>query len=239
MKKKLSLFLYFAFLIIYLEILYKGYILHNVFTANTLLVILFSVPFIYLFTILSSLFNKKINRVISIIWSIILTIIYGSQLIYYVFYNSIFSIFSLTNGAGQAADFMGEIFNKIFENFWILLFMILPTLLFIIFGKRIFEFRRVKTIFRIELISLIVTSILLTVIINFSSSGMYSLKRIYKETHAPMITINKVGLLSMEVVDLERFLFGFEEKMYIDEETGEVVELEPEIKYNSLDIDFA
>lgn len=239
MKKKLSLFLYFAFLIIYLEILYKGYILHNVFTANTLLVILFSVPFIYLFTILSSLFNKKINRVISIIWSIILTIIYGSQLIYYVFYNSIFSIFSLTNGAGQAADFMGEIFNKIFENFWILLFMILPTLLFIIFGKRIFEFRRVKTIFRIELISLIVTSILLTVIINFSSSGMYSLKRIYNETHAPMITINKVGLLSMEVVDLERFLFGFEEKMYIDEETGEVVELEPEIKYNSLDIDFA
>ena len=239
MKKKLSLFLYFAFLIIYLEILYKGYILHNVFTANTLLVILFSVPFIYLFTILSSLFNKKINRVISIIWSIILTIIYGSQLIYYVFYNSIFSIFSLTNGAGQAADFMGEIFNKIFENFWILLFMILPTLLFIIFGKRIFEFRRVKTIFRIELISIIVTSILLTVIINFSSSGMYSLKRIYNETHAPMITINKVGLLSMEVVDLERFLFGFEEKMYIDEEKGEVVELEPEIKYNSLDIDFA
>ena len=239
MKKKLPLFVYFAFLIIYLEILYKGYILHNIFSLNTLLIILFSIPFIYLFTILSSLFNKKINRVVSIIWSIIITIIYGSQLIYYVFYNSIFSIFSLTNGAGQAADFMGEIVNKILGNFWILLFMILPSILFIIFGKKVFTFRREKVLFRIELISLILTSVLLIVIINLSNKGMYSLKRIYKETHAPMITINKVGLLSMEVIDLERFIFGFEEKMYIESPSGEILPLEPEVKYNALDIDFA
>ena len=240
MKKKLPLFIYFAFLIIYLEILYKGYVLHNIFTTNTLLLILFSVPFIYLFTVLSSLFNQKINRIISIIWSILLTLIYGSQLIYFVFYNSIFSIFSLTNGAGQAADFMGEIINKILGNFWILLFMILPTILFIIFGKKVFEFKREKLIFRIELISLVVTSVLLAVIINFSDKGMYSLKRLYKETHAPMITINRVGLLSMEVVDIQRFLFGFEEKMFIEDvvTNEEPVVLEPEIKYNVLDIDF-
>lgn len=73
---------------------------------------------------------------------------------------------------------------------------------------------------------------------------MYSLERLYKETHAPMITINKVGLLSMEVLDLDRFIFGFEEKLYNinkptdnKEETKKPEETE-EIKYNVLDIDF-
>ena len=62
MKKKLPLIVYFSFLIIYLEIVYKALVLKNVFSLNTLLIILFSVPFILLFNIMSSLFNSKINN---------------------------------------------------------------------------------------------------------------------------------------------------------------------------------
>lgn len=54
-----------------------------------------------------------------------------------------------------------------------------------------------------------------------------------------MITINKVGLLSMECLDLERYLFGFEEKLYnvkpSESNKGDDIE---EVKYNVLDIDF-
>ena len=44
-------------------------------------------------------------------------------------------------------------------------------------------------------------------IIYFNDEGMYSYKRLYNETHAPILTVNKMGLLTMERLDLKRFIF--------------------------------
>ena len=76
-------------------------------------------------------------------------------------------------------------------------------------------------------------------IIYFNDEGMYSYKRLYNETHAPILTVNKMGLLTMERLDLKRFIFGFEEKLWIDDSDKEEVVIEEEVKYNMLDIDFA
>ena len=79
MKKKLPLVIYFSFLIIYLELVYKVFVLNNVLSINSLTVILFSIPFIMINTILCSLFIEKVNRGISIILSLFLTFIFVSQ----------------------------------------------------------------------------------------------------------------------------------------------------------------
>lgn len=245
MKRKLPLLIFYSFLIIYLELVYKSAVLNNVFSINTLTVIVFSIPFILINTLISSLFKEKINRIISVVLSIFITLIYISQYIYFEFYDSIFSIYSIKEGTGQVfGEFFSAILKMVSDNIWVTLLFLLPFLLFTIFGKKIFNFERNK---KASLITsgLSIVSIAISILfVQFYGSGMYSLKRLYKETHAPMITINKVGLLSMEVLDLDRFIFGFEEKLYNinkptdnKEETKKPEETE-EIKYNVLDIDF-
>ena len=245
MKRKLPLLIFYSFLIIYLELVYKSAVLNNVFSINTLTVIVFSIPFILINTLISSLFKEKINRIISVVLSIFITLIYISQYIYFEFYDSIFSIYSIKEGTGQVfGEFFSAILKMVLDNIWVTLLFLLPFLLFIIFGKKIFNFERNK---KASLITsgLSIVSIAISILfVQFYGSGMYSLKRLYKETHAPMITINKVGLLSMEVLDLDRFIFDFEEKLYNikkptdnKEETKKPEETE-EIKYNVLDIDF-
>lgn len=239
MKKKLPLFLHYTFLIIYLEIAYKALVLKNVFSLNTLTILLFSIPFILFATILSSLFNAKINKVISVLNSIFITFIFASQYIYYAFYDSIFSIYSIKAGTGQVfGEFFSAISKMIIDNIWGLLIIILPCILFIIFKSKIFDFTRKKVMFITEIILLIVFFVITKLTVHFNTNGMYSLNRIYNESHAPMITINKVGLLSMEVLDLKRYLFGFEEKLVVDNIHEEKPDIKPEKTYNILDIDF-
>lgn len=239
MKKKLPLFLHYTFLIIYLEIAYKALVLKNVFSLNTLTILLFSIPFILFATILSSLFNAKINKVISVLNSIFITFIFASQYIYYAFYDSIFSIYSIKAGTGQVfGEFFSAISKMIIDNIWGLLVIILPCILFIIFKSKIFDFTRKKVMFITEIILLIVFFVITKLTVHFNTNGMYSLNRIYNESHAPMITINKVGLLSMEVLDLKRYLFGFEEKLVVDNIHEEKPDIKPEKTYNILDIDF-
>lgn len=239
MKKKLPLIVYFSFLIIYLEIVYKALVLKNVFSLNTLLIILFSVPFILLFTIMSSLFNSKINKVISIFNSIFITFIFASQYIYFEFYDSIFSVYSIKAGTGQVfGEFFSAIFKMVVDNIWGVLLIVLPTILFIIFKNKVFDFSRKRVMFIVQLVSLVIFTVITRLVVYFNNAGMYSLNRIYYESHAPMITINKVGLLSMEVLDLKRYLFGFEEKLVIDNSQIEKPITNPEKKYNVLDIDF-
>lgn len=245
MKRKLPLLIFYSFLIIYLELVYKSAVLNNVFSINTLTVIVFSIPFILINTLISSLFKEKINRIISVVLSIFITLIYISQYIYFEFYDSIFSIYSIKEGTGQVfGEFFSAILKMVSDNIWVTLLFLLPFLLFIIFGKKIFNFKRNKKASLITSGLSIVSIAICILFVQFYGSGMYSLERLYKETHAPMITINKVGLLSMEVLDLDRFIFGFEEKLYNinkptdnKEETKKPEETE-EIKYNVLDIDF-
>lgn len=240
MKKKLPLVIYFSFLIIYLELVYKLFVLNNVFSINSLTIILFSIPFIMINTILCSLFSEKVNRGISIILSLFLTFIFISQYVYYLFYDSIFSVYSVKEGTGQVfGEFFNAIVKMVSDNVLSIILLLMPFILFLICGKKIFSFNKGKKSLVIESISLLVFIIVSFITVMFNDKGMYSLKNVYTKTHAPMITINKVGLLSMECLDLERYLFGFKEKLYNvkpnESNKGDDIE---EVKYNVLDIDF-
>ena len=50
-----------------------------------------------------------------------------------------------------------------------------------------------------------------------------------------MLTINKTGLLTMEGLDLYRFIFGFDEKLNVEEKSNS---FKYNSNYNMLDIDF-
>ncbi len=240
-RRKIPLLLYYLFLILYLELIYRGFVLKNIFSLNTLLVILFSLSFVFLLSFISSLGNSKVNRVISIFISFFIILIFISQYVYYKFYNSIYSVFSVLKGTNQVfGGFFSSIMIMVKNNIFVIFLMLLPLLLFIIFGKRIFKFHKTK-LYQLMCITLFFELILIKfIVVQLSNNGMYSLKRLYFEIHAPMIMINKVGLLSMEVMDVERFIFGFEEKFTLNNEVinKPIDEIEEKIEYNVLDINF-
>lgn len=237
MKKKLPLYIYYTFLILYLEFIYKGLILNNLISFNTLRVILFSISFIMLSSLISSLFSKKVNRIISIFLSGFITLLFISQYVYYKFYHSIYSVFSVFKGTEQVfGGFFSSIIIMIKNNIVAIVVMILPLLLFIIFGNKIFNFSRSKKNNLLYLVLFIIIIGVKFLYVTFDNIGLYSLNRLYYETHAPMIMINKTGLLSMEVMDLERFVFGFEEKFNTSNVSSDNKYSNDE--YNIVDINF-
>lgn len=235
--KQIVVHLWWLFYIIFLELVYRTFIIGNLFSVNTLMVILFSIPFIVIFSTISTLFSEKANKVLNIILTSALTLVTLAQIVYYNFYDSIFSFFSLTTGTGQVMQFWQMIIDVILRIWYIFVIILIPYVLFLVFNKK-FNFKRPnKTIVISEIVALILSIIGITILVHFDNKGIYSLRRLLFKTHAPMLTINKTGLLTMETIDIYRYLFGFKEEMYIEEKTEPVIKEEKK-EYNVYNIDF-
>ena len=235
--KQIVVHLWWIFYIIFLELVYRAFIIGNLFSVNTLMVILFSIPFIVIFSTIATLFSEKANKVLNIILTSALTLVTLAQIVYYNFYDSIFSFFSLTTGTGQVMQFWQMIIDVILRIWYIFLIILIPYVLFLVFNRNFIFKRPNKIIVISEIVALILSVIGITVLIHFDNKGIYSLRRLLFKTHAPMLTINKTGLLTMEAIDIYRYLFDFKEDIYIEEQTEPVIKEEKK-EYNVYNIDF-
>lgn len=242
MKSKFKIILWWSFLIIYLEIIYKFFIMKDLLTTNTFSVVLFSIPWIIIFTIITSIFNEKVNKILTIVFSFLIVLITLAQIVYYNFYNSMFSFLSLTTGTGQVMQFYVMIASVIARIWYIFAIILIPYILFLIFKNKLFDFKKNNLKFLISYLLIFILSFLgIVLVINKNNEGLYSLKRLIFKTHAPMLTIDKTGLFTMEMIDIERYIFGFNEEIYSEQiNVNNEEEKVPEVKieYNTTDIDF-
>ncbi len=234
--KKIVIHLWWIFYVIFLEFVYRGFIIGKLISINTLMVILFSIPFIVIFSTITTLFNEKINRVLNIILTSVLTLVTLAQIVYYNFYDSIFSFFSLTTGTGQVMQFWQMIIDVILRIWYIFVIILIPYILYLIFNKKFNYKRPNKTIIISEIVAFILSFTGIFFVVKYDNKGIYSLRRLLFSTHAPMLTIEKTGLLTMEAVDVYRYIFGFKEEIYV-EETKPVIKEEVK-EYNTYNIDF-
>ena len=235
--KKIVIHLWWIFYIIFLELVYRGFIIGNILSVNTLIVILFSIPFIVIFSTITTLFNEKVNRVLNIILVSALTLVTLAQIVYYNFYDSIFSFFSLTTGTGQVMQFWQMIIDVILRIWYIFVIILVPYILYLVFNKKFSYKRPNKTIIISEVLAFILSFAGIFFVVKFDNKGIYSLRRLLFSTHAPMLTIDKTGLLTMESIDVYRYVFGFEEEIYIEEKEEPVIKEETK-EYNIYNIDF-
>lgn len=235
--KKIVIHLWWIFYIIFLELVYRGFIIGNIFSVNTLIVILFSIPFIVIFSTITTLFNEKVNRVLNIILVSALTLVTLAQIVYYNFYDSIFSFFSLTTGTGQVMQFWQMIIDVILRIWYIFVIILVPYILYLVFNKKFNYKRPNKTLIISEVLAFILSFSGIFFVVKFDNKGIYSLRRLLFSTHAPMLTIDKTGLLTMESIDVYRYVFGFEEEIYIEEKEEPVIKEETK-EYNIYNIDF-
>lgn len=206
-------------------------------SVNTLMVILFSIPFIVIFSTITTLFNEKVNRVLNIILVSALTLVTLAQIVYYNFYDSIFSFFSLTTGTGQVMQFWQMIIDVILRIWYIFVIILVPYILYLVFNKKFSYKRPKKALIISEVLAFILSFTGIFFVVKFDNKGIYSLRRLLFSTHAPMLTIDKTGLLTMEAIDIYRYTFGFEEEIYIEEKEEPAIKEETK-EYNIYNIDF-
>lgn len=236
--KKLSLLFYYILFIIYEELVFSC-LIYKAFPTSLWLIILFSLPIAIALNIVSSLFKEKVNKIITYILTTFIVILFGAQIVYYSMYESILSFYSIMNG-GQVTEFMDVIFDMILRNWYgILLFIIPIAVLIILHKKKIIDFEKQnlkETLMKIG--ALIIIQVIAVLCVNFiSTKDIYSNKNLYYKTHVPKLTAKRMGFLTAMRLDLQRFIFGFEETLVI-ETSSENIEDSKDKGYNVTNIDF-
>ena len=236
--KKLSLLFYYILFIIYEELVFSC-LIYKAFPTSLWLIILFSLPIAIALNIVSSLFKEKANKIITYILTAFIVILFGAQIVYYSMYESILSFYSIMNG-GQVTEFIDVIFDMILRNWYgILLFIIPIVVLIILHKKKIIDFEKQnlkETLMKIG--ALIIIQVIAVLCVNFiSTKDIYSNKNLYYKTHVPKLTAKRMGFLTAMRLDLQRFIFGFEETLVI-ETSSENIEDSKDKGYNVTNIDF-
>lgn len=244
MKKKLDVLFFNIIFIIFLEIVFKASTVKEVFSLNLFYMILFSVPIAILLTLIETLFKKeKINRIVTIVLTFLIEAIFIAQLVYFKYYEAIFSIYSLFNG-GQVLEFVDGIVNVMLHNLFPIILMLLPVV--VPFIKKIPISYEAKDWFTrgMDLLIAVFIFIASLVIIELEPESSYSAHRLYYETHVPTMTVSKFGLITTMRLDAKRTIFGFEEVLVIPTEEPEEPNEEEKpaeekkIEYNVMDINF-
>lgn len=241
MKKKFNVIFYLSFLIIYLEVLTKIFVTKSF--SGVLLTLLFSIPIILILYLITNIFKNKGNMVLTYIISVVLIFYYGFQFFFHRLFSNIFS-FNTLGLASNALDFTNIIFDVVLKNIWVVLLYLLPLILLIIFHKKIsFERTSLKRII-ICLIAIILIWILSLLCLFINRNETYSAYNLYYNINSEAKTVEKFGLFTYTRLDIKRVLFGFEEKLTINEEPDipsvpDEEEPEEEVPtYNEIEIDF-
>lgn len=248
-----KLFLFYVFLLIYLELIFKALTLYLFEFSDLLLTSVFSVSLAILFYLITSLFNNKASLIISIILTVFTSFIFISQFIYYKIFNMFYSIYSLSNSR-QVFQFWRDGLVTISENIFILLLFLLPVLILVI-GRNVFlpiniRKRRYKFIWALLLVSLHISALGL---IHNTGRDPNTAYDIYYSTNLPLLSMEKFGLFTTMRIDIYRNITGWTPRLAANASTLEgedkrSIELEKEkekdssdkitIEYNILDIEF-
>lgn len=212
--------------------------LFNKITYYFFYILLFSILTGTIISLITGFLNESVNKISNIVINSVITLIFIAQLIHYRFYQSIFSIYSLINGA-QVFGFMSAIGKIMLHNTEYIIFLLFPLFFFIVLGLNI-SFKKYTKKELLILIGIIPISLLLSILVlNTDKDKNYNAKDLYYNTHAPTISTQKLGLLTTMRLDLKRAIFGFTDKIMLeDKEIEEANKSENKKEYNILNIDF-
>lgn len=239
--KKFYLFLFNYGCLLFLEFIYAILTFDSFAKSSIINIIVFMLPVALLITFLTSLFKRKANFIITICFYSILALWYNIYFVFEKIFDSFFSlsIFSLSD---QGLQFVGNGILGILKNIHGVILLFLPLILTIIYRHKL-SFEKVKLKFSpIFLIVLIFFCGLFYFNIESQKEIRYSAYDLYHNINNNNLNIEKLGLMNASIIDVDRTIRGFEEKIII-EDTKENNDKKEEdsifvYDYNKLDIDF-
>lgn len=228
---------YWAFALLYWECLLSGAVFHSFgvriyalgFTLSAALLVALVLSFL-----------RKGRFGAEIFLTAVLTLLYGSQIVYHFIFGTLYSVAMVSQGGEAMTNFWRELLAAMGDHFPWLIALMVPLALRIFLRKGLKGELRAKG--RIALLVLAVALFALTRAgIRQTGTEMFSDEDYYRSGEiATNQTTQRFGLLTTIRLELTRHAKTEEQDYYIPEETqGENPAQEPaEVKYNVMNIDF-
>ena len=228
---------YWAFALLYWECLLSGEVFHS-FGVR-----IYALGFTLSAALLAALvlsFLRKGRFGAEIFLTAVLTLLYGSQIVYHFIFGTLYSVAMVSQGGEAMTNFWRELLAAMGDHFPWLIALLVPLALRIFLRKGLKGELRAKG--RIVLLVLAVALFALTRAgIRQTGTEMFSDEDYYRSGEiATNQTTQRFGLLTTIRLELTRHAKTEEQDYYIPEETqGENPAQEPaEVRYNVMDIDF-
>ena len=238
--KKYNLFIFNLVYVVSMEILFKLFTFKNIFSTSTITMLLFSIAISLILSLIETMFkNTLINKIISIVLTFIVWLLITAQFVYYQYYDTIFSIYSLFHGA-QVFGFLDSIISVILINIIPILLLLIPFVALLICIKNLNFERKEKMVYLINVgLIMALYGISMICVNTFDKNKTYSQKNLYYMVHVPKLAVRDFGVLTEMRLDLQRTIFGFEEQIVTNSnKTDEKKEEVKEVKYHKVEINF-
>ena len=246
--KKINVIVTCFIIFTYLELVFRLFTSNRVFGMNLLYSSLYNLFLACLISFIASWGNNKTNKVLFFILIGFMCFIYALQLCVFKMFGFYFDL-SLLGATDQVMTFYSEGIKVIIQNIVGVILFFLSFILLLIFNKY-FAIRKVNWKFNlIKLVSAIAVFLVFILSLNINKDSINSAYELYYHVSNNELNIKKLGVLNAFRLDLQRNIFGFEEKISIidpndyydeDDDPKEDDDKEEPIvyEYNNLDIDF-
>lgn len=228
---------YWAFALLYWECLLSGSVFHSF--GVRIYALGFTLSAALLVTLVLSFLRKGCFGA-EILLTAVLTLLYGSQIVYHFIFGTLYSVAMVSQGGEAMTNFWRELLAAMGDHFPWLIALLVPLALRIFLRKGLKGELRAKG--RIVLLVLAVALFALTRAgIRQTGTEMFSDEDYYRSGEiATNQNVQRFGLLTTIRLELTRHAKTEEQDYYIPEETqGENPAQEPaEVKYNVMNIDF-
>lgn len=228
---------YWAFALMYWECLLSGAVFHSF--GVRIYALGFTLSAALLVTLVLS-FLRKGRFGAEVFLTAVLTLLYGSQIVYHFIFGTLYSAAMVSQGGEAMTNFWRELLAAMGDHFPWLIALLVPLALRIFLRKGLKGELRAKG--RIVLLVLAVALFALTrADIRQTGTEMFSDEDYYRSGEiATNQNVQRFGLLTTIRLELTRHAKTEEQDYYIPEETqGENPAQEPaEVKYNVMNIDF-
>ncbi len=206
--------IYFILLIIFFETFFH-FIRMGLTGENLIYKILFAIFFGGIIGTVINLFSEKISKIITFIFTILIATYFVAQVIYSSVFATYLSFFGTMEVATQALDFTDVIWKAVVGEWWVLLILCVPIILYFVFLRRIINFERHE----LKEYAVLVPVILLTFVINIflmknDKDTIYPAYEVYKNNTSIDMTVEKLGVLESLYLDTK---FAAKDKMGIDD----------------------
>lgn len=247
----------YGFVILYLELVFSIATVGGIFSMGFVYTLLFSIAYGTIGYLLSTIFkNKQVNFVISNVWLILSAVLYIVQYLIYKQFKQFYDINTMSGGAGDMfTSYFKELLVLVFlrGGIFVMALMAAPTVLNILWGKKLINFGRTPV--RIKVLSVSLGALChilawLLILVHPVNGPVYGSQYNFQEA------VSTFGLVTGMRLDVQNTLFGREmefenpefpivtpgdEQLGGSDETGvpgETTEPVVEYGYNVLDLDF-